>query len=138
MTAKKAITLLSQLSVGIEGVLDMHYAEAIDMAIEALKGKCSENPNGSNLISRQDAIRALEEISFTHWFELGEYIGECSRELQIINADKAVEKIEQLPPSQPDDLLTKNKDEILRAGLEGREWDFYIGGRLFAIREKAQ
>ncbi len=31
-----------------------------------------------------------------------------------------------------------DKEEILQAGLKGREADFHIGGRLFAIREKAQ
>jgi hypothetical protein len=34
--------------------------------------------------------------------------------------------------------LERNKDRILQAGLEGREVEFRIGGRLFAIREKAQ
>ena len=34
--------------------------------------------------------------------------------------------------------LEQNKDKILQAGMEGREIDFRIGGRLFAIREKAQ
>lgn len=34
--------------------------------------------------------------------------------------------------------LEQNKDKILQAGMEGREIDIRIGGRLFAIREKAQ
>jgi hypothetical protein len=34
--------------------------------------------------------------------------------------------------------LERNKDKIMQAGLEGREVEFRIGGRLFAIREKAQ
>ena len=48
------------------------------------------------------------------------------------------EFIERLPSAQPDGWLEQNKDKILQAGMEGREIDFYIGGRLFAIREKAQ
>lgn len=40
--------------------------------------------------------------------------------------------------AEPDDWLDKNKDLILQAGMEGREVEFYIDGRLFAIREKAQ
>ena len=36
------------------------------------------------------------------------------------------------------EALEQNKDKILQAGMEGREIDFRIGGRLFAIREKAQ
>lgn len=34
--------------------------------------------------------------------------------------------------------MSKNKDRILQAGKEGREIKFWIGGRLFAIRELAQ
>lgn len=43
-----------------------------------------------------------------------------------------------LPSAQPEGWLEQNKDKILQAGMEGREFDFRIGGRLFAIREKAQ
>ena len=55
MTAKEAITYLSQLSAGIEWEVDMHYAEAIDMAIEALKAQEVKTDS----ISRQDAIDAF-------------------------------------------------------------------------------
>lgn len=40
--------------------------------------------------------------------------------------------------AQPQDWMTQNKDRILKAGMEGREVEFRICGRLFAIREKAQ
>ena len=43
-----------------------------------------------------------------------------------------------LPSAEPDGWLERNKDEILKAGMEGQEVEFRIGGRLFAIREKAQ
>ena len=53
--------------------------------------------------------------------------------------------LNMLPSVQPEakttenvDCVTLNKDKILEAGMEGREVDFRIGGRLFAIREKAQ
>ena len=49
-----------------------------------------------------------------------------------------ISDMEELPSAQPDGWLEQNKDKILQAGMEGREIDFYIGGRLFAIREKAQ
>lgn len=39
---------------------------------------------------------------------------------------------------QPEDWMERNKERILQAGMEGREIEFRIGGRLFAIREKAQ
>lgn len=42
------------------------------------------------------------------------------------------------PSTQPDDWMERNKERILQAGMEGREIEFRIGGRLFAIREKAQ
>lgn len=69
------------------------------------------------------------------------------RHYQTNNLDDAYEQgwadlqecIENLPPVQQEDgWLERNKDRILRAGLEGREIEFRIGGRLFAIREKAQ
>lgn len=48
-------------------------------------------------------------------------------------------KTEELDSSaQPEDWMERNKERILRAGMEGREIEFRIGGRLFAIREKAQ
>lgn len=46
--------------------------------------------------------------------------------------------IKQLPSAQPEDWMERNKERILQAGMEGREIEFRIGGRLFAIREKAQ
>lgn len=54
--------------------------------------------------------------------------------------DKSVVKriLTQLPSIQQEDWMAKNKDSILQAGMEGREVEFRIDGRLFAIREKAQ
>lgn len=46
--------------------------------------------------------------------------------------------IKNLPSAEPEDWMEQNKDRILKAGMEGREVEFRIGGRLFAIREKAQ
>ena len=48
------------------------------------------------------------------------------------------EQIKALPPAQSKDWMERNKERILQAGIEGREIEFRIGGRLFAIREKAQ
>lgn len=71
----------------------------------------------NDLISRQAALDALE------WKWAGK---------------AAIDAIKNLPSAQPDGWLEQNKDKILQAGMEGREIDFHIGGRLFAIREKAQ
>lgn len=49
-----------------------------------------------------------------------------------------MEYIDELPSTQPEDWMERNKERILQAGMEGREIEFRIGGRLFAIREKAQ
>ena len=43
-----------------------------------------------------------------------------------------------LPSIEPEDWMERNKERILQAGMDGREIEFRIGGRLFAIREKAQ
>ena len=40
--------------------------------------------------------------------------------------------------AEPKDWMEQNKDIILQAGMEGREVEFRIDGRLFAIREKPQ
>lgn len=50
----------------------------------------------------------------------------------------ACEQISEAPAVEPDDWLEKNKDLILQAGMEGREVEFRMDGRLFAIREKPQ
>ena len=95
-----------------------------------------------DLISRQDAIDAVK----TYWYievatipkdmDFAKVADKCTA---IFEYSADIRKVlEGLPSAQPDDWLTKNKDKILKAGLEGREEDFYIGGRLFAIREKAQ
>ena len=56
----------------------------------------------SDLIDRQEAIDAINKMRFAHWFECGEYIGECQRRREIVNANKAVDKIEKLPSAQPE------------------------------------
>ena len=72
-------------------------------------------------ISRQDAINTImgqpPEPHYPSWY---------------------AEQIKKLPSAQPEGWLEQNKDKILQAGMEGREIDFRLGGRLFAIREKAQ
>lgn len=55
-----------------------------------------------DLISRQAAIDELKRISFSHWFECGEYLSEDTREIEIINSKKALEVIEALPSEQPE------------------------------------
>ena len=46
--------------------------------------------------------------------------------------------IDDMPTIESEGWIERNKDRILQAGKEGQEVEFWIGGRLFAIREKAQ
>lgn len=68
------------------------------------------------------------------------------KDLLIYNWDECcsacIGEVEEMP-SVTQELLYRgaislDKQEILQAGYEGREYNFYIGGRLFSIREKAQ
>lgn len=54
-----------------------------------------------DLIDRQAAIDKLKGISFSYWFEFGEYLSEDTREIKIINSNKALEVINALPSAQP-------------------------------------
>ena len=59
-------------------------------------------------ISRQAAIDELKRISFSHWFECGEYLLEDTREIEIISSSKALEAIEALPSVQPEIIRCKD------------------------------
>lgn len=65
----------------------------------------------------------------------------CEEEEKLIIGflkDTAESFMRENQSSQPEDWMEKNKERILQAGMEGREIEFRICGRLFAIREKAQ
>lgn len=84
-----------------------------------------------DLINRQDAINSLEEERCPCESEYDQgYLSMLDKAIWIIK--------EWLPSIQPEDWLEKNKERILQAGMEGREVEFRIGGRLFRIREVAQ
>lgn len=86
----------------------------------------------SDLISRQDSIYSLKE----EFYEDAENDYEEGFNEGI---RKAIWVLDTWTPSaQPEDWMERNKERILQAGMEGREVEFYIGGRLFAIREIAQ
>lgn len=46
--------------------------------------------------------------------------------------------LEEVAAKKPKGLFERNKERILQAGLEGREVELRIDGRLFTIREVAQ
>lgn len=62
----------------------------------------------ADLIDRQAAIDALKKISFSHWFECGEYLSEDTREIEIISSSKALETIEALPSAEPETIHCKD------------------------------
>ena len=58
-------------------------------------------------ISREAAIKTLKSIAFNHWFECGEYVGEKSMQISVINADKAFEAIEAVPSADVRPVVRK-------------------------------
>ncbi|MBO6208420.1 MAG: hypothetical protein J6O73_16025 [Lachnospiraceae bacterium] len=86
-----------------------------------------------DLIYRQAAIDAMANA-------LRYYPNECYRNLNEYEFAKGLAELglKSVPSAQPEDWMERNKERILQAGMEGREIEFRIGGRLFAIREKAQ
>ena len=95
----------------------------------------------SDLISREEALKV---ISDRHQAAVELFIKATNNEIKA-RAETALAElaecyvtIQRLQSAESDDWLEKNKDLILQAGMEGREVEFRIGGRLFAIREKAQ
>ena len=56
----------------------------------------------SDLISRQAAIDAINGLEFCHYMEFGEYIGEDTREVRLIRAEKAQDTLQKLPSAQPE------------------------------------
>ncbi len=96
-------------------------------------------------IPRERAIDALNKVRDLVWEvdipspTVPEYIEHHEQMKSIMrNIDIITNDIIQMPTAQPEDWMEQNKDRILKAGMEGREVEFMIGGRLFAIREKAQ
>lgn len=56
----------------------------------------------SDTIYRQDAIDALKGLEFCQYMEFGEYIGEDTREVRLIRAEKAQDALQKLPSAQPE------------------------------------
>ena len=62
----------------------------------------------------------------------------CCETRQFYDTEKDATEAWNRRAEEPEDWMERNKERILQAGKEGREIEFRIGGRLFAIREKAQ
>lgn len=86
----------------------------------------------SDLIDRAAAIDAIKAyLNFADWKP-------SVKEILEMAVNDVADMLERLPSAQSEGWLARHRDEILRAGMEGREFEFRIDGRLFAIREKAQ
>ena len=79
-----------------------------------------------DLISRQNLMMDLTVTA------------EETKQMKVGDLKKVINVINNQPSAQPEDWMERNKERILQAGMEGREIEFRICGRLFAIREKAQ
>ena len=131
MTPEEAIDVLQEkISPCVAG----KWKEAVDVAISALQAQDAPDTNVGGMISRQAAIDALR---VAYW---DDNIQSAKDDPCIVDAmtDWAIRQVKALPSAQPNDWMERNKERILQAGTEGREIEFRIGGRLFAIREKAQ
>ena len=96
-----------------------------------------------DLISRAMAINAIKEdkidLTNPNVVTVFKDTGDFEKvETQVMTCDRHIEIIKNLQSAQPEGWMERNKERILQAGMEGREIEFRIGGRLFAIREKAQ
>lgn len=54
----------------------------------------------SDIISRQDVLDILRNLAFDYTFQCGEYYGEDERQSTIINTEKAIDVIENLPSAE--------------------------------------
>lgn len=94
---------------------------------------------GRKIIYLDDAIDAVKRNTFRLTFaEEQNCEGHVAWSAEAVYSDVMEGELLELPSAQPEDWMEQNKDRILKAGMEGREVEFRIGGRLFAIREKAQ
>ena len=76
----------------------------------------------NDAISRQQAIETFKDCA-----------------VNGVGIDGIVDALEQLPPIQPEPhWIQVTKEEMFKAGYDGREIIFKVDGRLFAIRELAQ
>ena len=92
-----------------------------------------------------DSVCGLCEYDGAFMSDSGNWCNECPGferddcfKLKDQYRNEWADAIKNLPPVQPGGWLEQNKDRILQAGKKGREVEIRIGGRLFAIREKAQ
>ena len=129
---KEALYMISKASfVGGDG---LDYVETA-VALSAIK--VAQEPY-EDCISRAAAIDALKKISFSHWFEYGEYLSEDTREIKIISSSKALEVIEALPSAQPEQRWIPVSERLPEYGVAVLTYDghcFCVEKRIPTIRD---
>lgn len=128
MSNKEAVNWLINISadIGKAEHSDLwHYEQALTEIKNMLESAqvSQKGTTSDDAISRQ----SVKNLLIYNWDEC------CSA---------CIGEVEEMPPVTQELLyrgaISLDKQKILQAGYEGREYDFYIGGRLFSIREKAQ
>ena len=70
--------------------------------LSAEKTQLSTEDTTFDCISRREAIDTLTGLEFCHYVEFGEYVGEDTREVRLIRAEKAQDALQKLPSVQRD------------------------------------
>ena len=120
ISREEAIRLITQYN----GVMGKSTAKRILIQMPSVQPTHTTPSNTLGALDCVDRAEAIKAVKFYEAF--------CDPYPRVIEA------LEELPSAQPEDWMERNKERILQAGMEGREIEFRIGGRLFAIREKAQ
>lgn len=128
ISRQTAIAEFSCCELTPDGGIDANYAIEFLKQLPSVQPDKDINVPAKDCISRQSAINVAD---------MADYTGMAVEDVKKVT-DEVIKGLKNLPSAQPEGWLEKNKERILQAGMEGREIEFRIGGRLFAIREKAQ
>ena len=85
-------------------------------------------------------MRLIDADAFDQVLIDGELTARREKKYVFVSAINTIRgNLKMMPTIEPEHtLIPVTKEQMLQAGYEGREVRFYIGGRLFAIRELAQ
>lgn len=132
MTRDEAISIIEE-RIRVAESIESSYVDCVDIEALRIAIKAPEQPESKN-------GKWIDIPTERNW-HITKVVDISSDSIEAI-ADAVVKKMkgdDELPSAQPEQQwIPVTKDQILQAGHEGREVRFYIGGRLFAIRELAQ
>ncbi len=64
------------------------------------------------IIYAEDAIDALKSLEFRQYMEFGEYVGEDTKEVCLIRAEKAQDALQSLPSAQPEQRWIPTSEKL--------------------------